>query len=200
MTQSDPVFRRRTFLGAACALAAGAAGAPASVFAQAARLAPTPECQPGRSTPAQTEGPFYTQRTPLKSDFRADAKGTAIVLEGQVLTVQCKPVPGAWLDFWHADVAGDYDNAGFRMRGHQFADAEGRYRLETILPALYTGRTRHIHVKLRGAGDAASGGRILTTQVYFPDEAGNARDSLYRPELLARRAGASLRFDFVLPG
>ena len=30
---------------------------------------------------------------------------------------------GALLDFWQADAKGHYDNSGFRLRGHQFADA-----------------------------------------------------------------------------
>ena len=185
---------RRRFLAAALAVGAGSVASPSSAIAQGARLAPTPECKPGRWTVAQTEGPFYAPGTPLKLNFRSDATGTPIVLEGQVLGTDCKPLAGAWLDFWHADTAGEYDNAGFRLRGHQVADAQGRYRLETILPALYPGRARHIHVKLR----AKEGGRILTTQTYFPGDPGNARDSLYRPDLVARRAGDQLRFDFVL--
>jgi len=190
---SDP--RRRRLLGAALSLAAGAASPIVLVLAQGARLAPTPECKPGHATIAQTEGPYYSPRTPLKANFRADAAGEPIVLEGLVLDTQCRPLPGAWLDFWHADSTGAYDNAGFRLRGHQVTDANGRYRLETILPAVYPGRTRHIHVKL----SAKEGGRILTTQTYFPGESGNARDGLYRPELVARRSGALLAFDFVLP-
>ncbi len=195
MTDRLPVRSRRTFLVATFALATSA-GASTRLLAQGARPAPAPGCQPGRATPSQTEGPFYTPRTPQKANFRADAKGEPIALEGQVLDTQCRPLPGAWLDFWQADGDGAYDNAGFRLRGHQFADAEGRYRLETILPALYPGRARHIHVKLR----AREGTRILTTQVYFPGDAGNARDSLVRPELMAKRAGDVLRFDFVMEG
>jgi protocatechuate 3,4-dioxygenase beta subunit len=193
MIEFDARPPRRNFLGAALALAAGAAVPPA--IAQGARLAPTPECKAGSTTPAQTEGPFYTPRTPLKADFRKDAPGQPLVLEGHVLDTNCKPLAGAWVDFWHADSAGAYDNSGFRLRGHQIADAQGRYKLETILPALYPGRARHIHVKVR----AREGSRILTTQTYFPGDPGNARDGLYRPELVARKAGAGLIFDFVLP-
>ena len=189
-------LRRRNFLGAALALAAGAASAGAStrLLAQGARIAPTPECRPGRNTPAQTEGPFYSPRTPLKADFRKDAPGEPVVLEGFVLDTQCRPLAGAWLDFWHADSGGAYDNGGFRLRGHQVADAQGRYRLDTILPAFYPGRTRHIHVKVR----AREGGRILTTQTYFPGEPGNAWDGLYRPELTALPAGNVLHMDYVI--
>jgi len=195
MTERIPERRRRKFLGAAVVLAAGAATLPARILAQGERLAPTPECRPGRATVAQTEGPYYSPRTPLKANFRTDAPGEAIVLEGFVLDTQCRPLAGAWLDFWHADSKGEYDNTGFRLRGHQVTDAEGRYRLETILPAIYPGRARHIHVKV----SAREGGRILTTQTYFPGDPGNTRDGLYRPELVARKSGALLAFDFVLP-
>jgi len=58
-------------------------------------------------------------------------------------------VGGALLDFWQADAAGDYDNTGFRLRGHQFSGADGRFRLATVVPGLYPGRTRHIHVKVQ---------------------------------------------------
>ena len=103
----------------------------------------------------------------------------------------------ALVDLWHADDKGDYDNSGFRYRGHQFTDAEGRFTFRTIFPALYPGRTRHYHVKVQAAG-----GRILTTQLYFPNEPQNRRDGLYRRELLMRMAqagdGLAARFDFVL--
>ena len=103
-------------------------------------------------------------------------------------------MPNALLDFWHSDEHGAYDNRGFRYRGHQFADAQGRYRLETIVPAEYPGRTRHIHVKVQ-----APGGRILTTQLYFPGDPGNKRDGLYRQELEVKKLkGDEAGFDFVV--
>ena len=69
-------------------------------------------------------------------------------------------VARALLDVWHADDRGGYDTAGFRLRGHQFTDGSGRFELETIVPGLYPGRTRHIHVKVQ-----APNGPILTTQL-----------------------------------
>jgi protocatechuate 3,4-dioxygenase beta subunit len=102
-------------------------------------------------------------------------------------------VPNALLDFWHADDAGEYDNRGYRYRGHQFSDAEGRFRLETVVPAQYPGRARHIHVKVQ-----APGRRVLTTQIYFPGDASNARDVLFRADLAMRRTGSEGRFDFVV--
>jgi hypothetical protein len=48
----------------------------------------------------------------------------------------------------------------------------------------------------------STGRRLLTTQLYFPNEPGNRRDGLFRRELLMRTAqagdGLSARFDFVL--
>jgi protocatechuate 3,4-dioxygenase beta subunit len=160
---------------------------------------PTPACEDGDDpTPPSVEGPFYTPRSPERASLlEPGTSGTRIVLTGRVLSRRCRPIPRALLDFWHADDRGDYDNVGFRLRGHQYADREGRYRLETIVPGEYGFRTRHYHVKVQ-----APGGRILTTQLYFPGEPHNRRDFLFRPELLmsvqnaegARRA----TFDFVL--
>jgi protocatechuate 3,4-dioxygenase beta subunit len=190
----EPADRsRRRFVGlllsAPLGLAAGtslpwaeALAAQAVPGDSAARdLAPTPECgDDDDPTPSETQGPFYTPDTPLRrSLIEPGTAGTRIVVAGAVFTRDCRPVPNALLDFWHADGEGEYDNVGFKLRGHQFTDAAGRYRLETIVPGLYPGRTRHIHVRVQ-----APHGRILTTQMYFPGEARNRRDFLYRPELL----------------
>ena len=150
----------------------------------------------GIVTPRQTEGPFYTPNTPKRiSLVEPGSKAPRLVVLGTVLSADCKPVPNALLDFWHSDESGEYDNRGFRYRGHQFADAQGRYRLETIVPAEYPGRTRHIHVKVQ-----APGGRILTTQLYFAGDPGNRRDGLYRPELEMKKGkGEETSFDFVVP-
>jgi protocatechuate 3,4-dioxygenase beta subunit len=69
--------------------------------------------------------------------------------------------------------------AGFRLRGHQFTDGAGRYRLDTIVPGVYPGRTRHIHVRVQ-----APNGPLLTTQLYFPGETENRRDGIFNPKLL----------------
>jgi protocatechuate 3,4-dioxygenase beta subunit len=149
----------------------------------------------GVITPRQTEGPFFTPDSPKRvSLVEPGSKAPRLVVTGSVLSAQCKPVANALLDFWHSDEEGAYDNRGFRYRGHQHADAQGRFRLETIVPAEYPGRTRHIHVKVQ-----APGKRILTTQLYFPGDPGNRRDGLYRPELEMKKAGsAEAMFDFVV--
>lgn len=148
----------------------------------------------GEVTIAQTEGPFFKPKSPeRRSLLERDSAKERIILTGMVLSRACKPVAKALLDFWHADDMGEYDNDGFRFRGHQFSDADGRFRLETIMPARYTGRARHIHVKVQ-----APGRRILTTQIYFPGDSSNRRDPLFRDALTMRRDAGEGRFDFVI--
>jgi protocatechuate 3,4-dioxygenase beta subunit len=61
----------------------------------------------------------------------------------------------------------------------------------------YPGRTRHIHVKVQAPGQP-----ILTTQLFFPGEEGNASDGIYHDSLLMQIAegagGNTGRFNFVL--
>ncbi|HZA80196.1 MAG TPA: hypothetical protein VFC13_01830 [Actinomycetes bacterium] len=165
-------------------------------------LAPTPACDDGDDpTPAQTEGPYFTPSSPRRASLlEAGLGGQRLVIAGTVLATDCRPVERALLDFWQADDAGEYDNQGYRLRGHQFSDARGAWRLETVVPGRYTGRTRHIHVKVQ-----APDGPMLTTQLYFPGEPDNDRDGIFQPELLLtgvsdrggiRQAG----FTFVLDG
>jgi protocatechuate 3,4-dioxygenase beta subunit len=162
-------------------------------------LPPTPACHDGdEATLPQIEGPYFKLSSPERVElFEEGMAGQPIELTGLVLSRACKPLAGALLDFWQADSQGQYDNSGFRLRGHQFTDADGRYRLRSIVPGIYPGRTRHIHVKVQ-----PSGGRLLTTQLYFPGEAKNRSDGLFRKELLmrtAKNAGwLAGRFDFVV--
>lgn len=183
---------RRAFL-------AGFLAMPA--VAHAVDLAPedlvlTPSC--GAPTVSQTEGPYFTPDTPLKRDFRPDARdGAAITVAGYVLAQDCKPVPNALIELWHCDHDGDYDNEGYRLRGHQFSDAQGRWWFETIVPGLYPGRTRHFRVKVQRPN-----GPVLTTQLYFPNEAENDGDNIFDPVLLLKLTkapdGAFGRYDFVV--
>lgn len=168
-----------------------------AMAAPASALEPTPACD-DHPTLATTEGPFFKPHSPARTSLREpDITGTRIVLTGRVLSTECRPIAGALLDFWHADTAGDYDNVGQRLRGHQFSDGQGGYTLESVLPGGYGSRTRHFHVKVQAPNRPA-----LTTQLYFPGEARNERDSLFRPQLLVSladvRDGRSAHFDFVL--
>ncbi len=175
-------------------VAATAAGAlfPSVAIGQSAPL--TPSC--GKQTARQTAGPFFKPDSPERKSLLEKSE-TPLMLSGLVLSANCRPVANALLDFWHADEFGEYDNKGFRYRGHQFTDAQGRWRLETIVPVEYPGRARHIHVNVQ-----APGKRILTTQLYFPEEFGHHRDGLYQSSLQVKiNKKENLldgRFDFVV--
>jgi protocatechuate 3,4-dioxygenase beta subunit len=147
----------------------------------------------GIVTPRQTEGPFYTPKSPLRASLLEGGEKTRFVLAGRVLSADCRPFANALVDLWHCDERGEYDNKGYRYRGHQFTDTEGRYRFETVVPALYPGRTRHFHVKVQPRD-----GRMVTTQLYWPDEPANRRDSIYRPELEMKVAKDEGVFEFVV--
>jgi protocatechuate 3,4-dioxygenase beta subunit len=204
---ADPVssaFSRRRFLYAV-AVAAAPVTFLTRVQTALGRDAGTVDLDPTPAvgdklelTPEETAGPFFTPHSPAKSNFREPGIiGTPVRLTGFVLNRKGRPIPNALLDFWHADGNGSYDLHGFRYRGHQFTDSAGKYTLETVIPGLYPGRTRHYHVRLQAAH-----GPIVTTQLYFPGEERNASDSLFRSDLqLKIRDGTEGRlanFNFVL--
>ena len=158
----------------------------------------TPACGDDSTTPSQTAGPFYTPDSPeRKSLLEPGFAGTPMVLTGQVLSLRCMPVVGALVDCWHTDDQGNYDNSGYRFRGHQFTDTAGRYQIETIVPGIYPGRTRHFHIKVQAPNQP-----VLTTQLYFPDEPANQRDFLFNPVLLMTVDDSNSRkqasFNFIL--
>jgi protocatechuate 3,4-dioxygenase beta subunit len=199
--EKDGILTRRSFLAASLIVSDVLFGSSRGREALAAtvELEPTPACAEGDDvTLPQTAGPFYKPRSPeRKSLLESGIHGTKIVLEGNVRSTKCKPIQRALIDFWQADGNGAYDNAGYRLRGHQFADGAGKYRLETVVPGLYPGRTRHFHVRVQ-----APNRPVLTTQLYFPDEPGNKRDSIFNPKLVMARRGSGesqvASFDFVL--
>jgi len=167
--------------------------------APAETLPPTPACADDDDvTPPQTEGPYFTRNSPERASLlEPGMRGTRLVVTGRVLTTACQPVGRALLDFWQADDAGEYDNRGYRLRGHLFTDEQGGYRLVTIVPGLYPGRTRHIHVKVQAPNQP-----VLTTQLYFPNEARNRQDGIFDPSLVMdlrdEASGTAGLFDFVL--
>ena len=156
----------------------------------------TPACSDDDDdvTPEQTEGPFFSPNSPERTSLvDPGMAGTPLTVSGRVLSTECAPVAGALLDFWQADDAGEYDNEGFTLRGHQFSGDDGTFRLETIVPGLYPGRTRHIHVKVQAAN-----GPVLTTQLYFPDEPRNTTDGIFDAALVMDVRGDEGTFEFVV--
>ncbi len=193
------------FLIAACAGSGSTTGSAGNTTAsplattgtQAPVLSNAPTCN-GVATPSQTEGPFYKPNSPERTSLRESGlSGTPLTVTGYVLSRTCQPIAHALLDFWQADSNGNYDNTGFRLRGHQYTDKHGRYSLDTFVPGEYPGRTRHIHVKVQAPGKP-----VLTTQLYFPGEARNDSDGIFSPELLMQvqqtTSGQLATFNFII--
>ena len=130
-------------------------------------------------TPTQIEGPYYKVASPHRSSLiEPGITGTRLLLTGRVVNEHGVPIPGAVVDFWQSDDVGNYDMAGYLLRGHVFTDETGTYTLETIMPACYEPRqAKHMHVKLQGVS------RPYTTQLYFSDDVERVKDHYYMREL-----------------
>lgn len=145
---------------------------------------------PLRPTVSQSEGPFYPVRLPADGDADltrngalAPRRGQPVQLDGRLVDLRGKPLAGLTVEIWQCDADGHYHHPGdgdradpgFQGWGRARADADGRWRFRTIRPMPYTGRTPHIHVKVKdGRHD------LLTTQLYVAGDPGNERDGLYR--------------------
>ena len=189
--------RRTLLLKSAGLLAASAAPAWLSpAWAQGARLQPTP---------GQTEGPFYPERLPADFDFdllrNGNARytaGLAAWVEGVVTDTRGVPVAGAEVEIWQCDQDGHYhhprdgDKAdpAFQGFGRVVVGKDGSYRFRTLRPAKYSGRTPHIHVKVR-----LDKTDLLTTQLYVAGDPGNARDGIWRR--LGEQGQAAVTVPFV---
>ena len=201
MTEHERQITRRRLLELGLALPPlGLLAGQADLFSSPA-LAATPAVYDADDdpTPELTEGPYFTPNSPKRrSIVHAGARGTRLTLTGRVLTTTGRPIRNALIDFWQADGRGVYDNSGYRFRGHQFTNAQGRYTLYTVVPGLYPGRTKHIHVKVQAPREP-----VLTTQLFFPGVAGNRSDRIFDPDCLVKNWRLSdgrrlARFDFVL--
>ncbi len=146
-------------------------------------------------THAQGEGPYYPERDRNRDNdltrMQASdpvATGTVIILKGQILDVDCKPIPGALVEIWQAAESGRYNHSGdanvklkldpkFQYWGRTTVGKNGEYEFTTIIPGHYpldprftgmepTGprqfRPPHIHAKVHARGFLS-----LTTQLYF---------------------------------
>jgi protocatechuate 3,4-dioxygenase beta subunit len=165
-------------------------------------VAPTPMC--GEDTMENIEGPYYRAGAPDRTTLvEPDMAGRRLELSGLVMAhgSPCQPLAGATIDIWQADSQGAYDADGYTLRGVFTTDANGAYRIPTILPGRYLNgslyRPRHLHVKVR-----ADGRPTLTTQLYFQGDPYNDFDDFILPSLImpVERVGAALhtRFDFVI--
>jgi protocatechuate 3,4-dioxygenase, beta subunit len=188
---SRPLPRRRLLTGAAALIAS-------PLFIRDALAQET-----RRLTPSQTEGPFYPVQLPADSDFDLLTQGStrytqgqASWLEGTVTDRAGRPVQGAVVEIWQCDQQGRYHHPGdggadpaFQGFGRTAVGSAGEYRFRTIRPAVYSGRTPHIHVKVR-----LGKRELLTTQMYVAGDPNNERDFLWRRLGAADRDAITVAF------
>ncbi len=132
-------------------------------------------------TPREIEGPYFRLGAPMRSNLLEPGDKPELILSGRVLNEKGKPIPGAIVQIWTSDHAGNYDMVGYKYHGYQYTDEEGRYQFVTIIPGAYEPRkAKHIHVKVQGVSSP------ITTQLYIEGEPGNEEDDFYNPDLLVR--------------
>ena len=138
--------------------------------------------------------------------------GERIVVAGQVMDEDGRPVPDTLIEVWQCNAAGRYVHTrddhpapldpNFTGAGRTMTDAQGRYRFVTIKPGAYPWRNHpnawrpaHIHFSLFGTSFLSR----LVTQMYFPNDPLFPHDPILQsiPDERARRRLVS-RFDLDL--
>lgn len=115
-------------------------------------------------------GPFYRADAPVRNDLRIKGvAGNEIKIGGTVFGSDCKtPLKNAKVEIWHCDTDGEYDNETkeFRHRATAYADENGAYNFNTIIPGKYLNgrlyRPAHIHFRV-----SAKDHKELISQIYF---------------------------------
>lgn len=127
--------------------------------------------------PESTAGPFPTIDQLDRLDVTEGYPGHPLRLGIRIVDAECRPLPGAEVEIWHADATGDYssfeDGGSGKdegegttfLRGFQTADADGIVEFQTIYPGWYEGRAVHIHASARVDGDT-----VYTGQLYFHED------------------------------
>jgi protocatechuate 3,4-dioxygenase beta subunit len=146
----------------------------------------TPSLIEIEGTPQQTEGPYFVNGMPNRSDITSDTlgdsgeEGVPLSLVINVYDIDdgtCIPLSDAQVDIWHANSQGVYSGVQEQgtvgmnfLRGYQITDANGAAVFNTIYPGWYEGRAIHIHVKVR-TFEGAQETFEWTSQFYLPNSA-----------------------------
>lgn len=172
-------------------------------------------------TPEGEEGPYFVDDSASgfnRSNILSNLDGTN-TQSGIPLTLKlymydsqnsCAAMQNVQVDIWHCNADGVYSDESVEStlgetwcRGYQLTDANGLVTFNTIVPGWYSGRTAHIHLRLRSTYDSSSTSRTNTTQLFFPqslidtinttvapysthgtNSTTNASDHVYAPETL----------------
>jgi protocatechuate 3,4-dioxygenase beta subunit len=172
--------------------AAGAAGVayalsrgPLALFGGAPTEAAAASCV---LSPAMTEGPYFVDELLERGDIRADSDGTNLQTGVPLsLTINvtnqdedCSVGSGVIVDVWHCSAGGKYSDIASEgttghdyLRGYGVTDSNGQVQFTTVYPGWYSGRTIHLHYKVR-AFDGTSTTYEFTSQFFFDQSINNA--------------------------
>lgn len=166
-------MKRRTFLTSA--LFGTGAAALSRVTSASARTIGAAGALPAETLTAQTtEGPYYLSLDLMRADITEGLTGIPLDVVFTVLDTDGRPCTGALVDIWHCNAQGAY--SGFEqpgtpdmkgktfLRGSQTVGADGTVAFHSLYPGWYSGRTTHIHFKVRH-GTLTN----LTSQFFLPD-------------------------------
>ena len=147
-------------------------------------LVPLPQMLTETTAPGLRRGPRRRAAdADLTRQHEGEPQGERIIVYGQVLEDDRRPVPNTLVEVWQANAAGRYRHAGdqhpapldpnFSGGGRCLTDAEGRFRFVTIKPGAYpwgnhhnAWRPAHIHFSVFGRAFL----QRLVTQMYFPGD------------------------------
>ncbi|HET7218268.1 MAG TPA: protocatechuate 3,4-dioxygenase subunit beta [Vicinamibacterales bacterium] len=142
-----------------------------------------PESYADISAPVYGYLPIGETDSDLTRQHAGEPLGERIIVAGQVLDEDGRPVPHTLVEIWQCNAAGRYLHArddhpapldpNFSGAGRFLTDAQGRYRFITIKPGAYPWRNHpnawrpaHIHFSLFGSSFQSR----LVTQMYFPND------------------------------
>ena len=100
----------------------------------------------------------------------------------------CAAMPGVQVDIWHCNATGVYSAESSEstssqtwLRGYQLTDSSGKVQFTTIIPGWYSGRTTHIHLRLRSTYNSSSTDGTNTMQLFFDQTLVDTLDTSVSP-------------------
>jgi hypothetical protein len=101
---------------------------------------------------------------------------------------ECAAMQNVQVDIWHCNAAGVYSAESSEnttgqswLRGYQLTDANGMVQFTTILPGWYSGRTTHVHLRLRSTYDSSDDSGTNTMQLFFDQTLVDTLDTTISP-------------------
>jgi protocatechuate 3,4-dioxygenase beta subunit len=145
------------------------------------------------------EGPYFVDdsatgymRSNILSNLDGSSTQTGVPLTLTIYVYDsknsCAAMQNVQVDIWHCNAAGVYSAESVEstigqswLRGYQLTDSNGMVSFTTILPGWYSGRTTHIHLRLRSTYDSTETSGSNTMQVFFDQTLIDTLDTTVTP-------------------